>query len=104
MPTAKDSAGFSSSNVRVVTEGSALTEAPTVDVSKAMAFYSADYEAFREGTLELSCKTCSLKYYMNQVELRRLHDKQDWRGLAQKTIKDISLIFHIIILELRLKV
>lgn len=52
-----------------------------------MAFYSADYEAFKDGTLELSCKTCSLKFYMNQVELRRLHDTQDWRGLAQKTIK-----------------
>jgi len=85
--TAKDSAGFSSSNVRVITEGSALTEAPTIDATKAMAFYSADYEELKQGTLELSCKTCSLKYYMNQVELRRLHDTQDWRGLAQKTIK-----------------
>lgn len=85
--TAKDSAGFSSSNVRVITKGSALTDAPAIDETKAMAFYSADYEEFKQGTLELSCKTCSLKYYMNQVELRRLHDTQDWRGLAQMAIK-----------------
>lgn len=85
--TAKDSAGFSSSNVRVITEGSALTEAPALDETKAMAFYSADYEAFKQGTLELNCKTCSLKFYMNQADLKTLHDKQDWRGLAQNTIK-----------------
>ena len=85
--TAKDSAGFSSSNVRVITEGSALTEAPTIDATNAMPFYSADYEAFKQGKLELSCKTCSLKFYMNQADLKTLHDKQDWRGLAQNTIK-----------------
>lgn len=86
--SSKDSAGFSSSNVRVVTEGaSSLTEAPSVDATQAMAFYSPDYESFKQGTLELSCKSCSVKFYMNQNDLKKLHDQQDWRGLAQKTIK-----------------
>ncbi|MDP3744854.1 MAG: M48 family metallopeptidase [Methylotenera sp.] len=85
--TAKDSAGFSSSNVRVVTEGSALAELPTVDSTQAMAFYSPDYESFKQGALELTCKTCSLKFYMNQSDLKKLHDKQDWRGLVQTVIK-----------------
>jgi hypothetical protein len=52
-----------------------------------MAFYSADYEAFKQGTFELNCKTCSVKFYMNQTDLKSLHDKQDWRGLAQAAIK-----------------
>ena len=85
--TAKDSAGFSSSNVRVVTEGSSLAELPTVDSTRAMAFYSPDYESFKQGALELPCKTCSLKFYMNQSDLKTLHDKQDWRGLVQTVIK-----------------
>lgn len=85
--SSKDSAGFSSSNVRVVTEGSTLAEAPSVDSTQAMAFYSPDYESFKQGTLELSCKSCSVKFYMNQNDLKKLHDQQDWRGLAQKTIK-----------------
>jgi hypothetical protein len=87
--TAKDSAGFSSSNVRVITdsEGSSLVEAPILDKTQAMAFYSADYEAFKQGTFELNCKTCSVKFYMNQADLKSLHDKQDWRGLAQSAIK-----------------
>jgi Zn-dependent protease with chaperone function len=84
--TANESSGFGS-NVRVVSEGSSLAEAPVLDESKSMAFYSADYESFKDGTVEFNCKTCSLKFYMNQVELRRLHDTRDWRGLAQKVIK-----------------
>jgi len=85
--TAKDSAGFSSSNVRVVTEGSTLVEAPDIDATQAMAFYSPDYEAFKQGALELTCKNCSLKFYMNQSDFKKLHEKQDWRGLAQNVIK-----------------
>lgn len=84
--TAKDSEGFSSSNVSVVTEGSALT-APNIDATQAMAFYSPIYESFKQGTLELTCKTCSLKFYMNQSDFRKLQEKQDWRGLAQQVIK-----------------
>ena len=85
--TAKDSAGFSSENVRVITEGSALIELPTLDKTQAMAFYSSDYESFKQGTLELNCTSCSLKFYINQTDLKKYYDQQDWRGLAQNTIK-----------------
>lgn len=83
----KDSAGFSSTNVRVVTEGASLAESPTVDATQALAFYSAEYESFKQGALELSCKSCSFKFYVNQADLKKLHDQQDWRGLAQSVIK-----------------
>ncbi len=83
----KDSAGFSSSNVRVVTEGASLSETPVIDSSKSMAFYSPEYESFKQGTLELICKTCSVKFYLNQADLKKLYNQQDWRGLAQKVIK-----------------
>lgn len=85
--TAKDSAGFSSSNVRVVTEGESLMEAPKIDATQVMAFYSPSYESFKQGTIELTCKNCSLKFYMNQSDFKKLHDQQDWRGLAQNVIK-----------------
>jgi hypothetical protein len=85
--TSKDSAGFSSSNVRVITEGSALLEAPAVDATQAMAFYSPSYESFKQGTLELTCRNCSLKFYLNQSDFKKLHEKKDWRGLAQNIIK-----------------
>lgn len=85
--TAKDSEGFSSSNVRVVTEGSALVAVPEVDATKAMAFYSPSYESFKQGTIELTCKSCGLKFYLNQSDFKKLHDSQDWRGLAQNIIK-----------------
>ena len=85
--TARDSADFSSSNVRVITEGSSLAELSTVDSTQAMAFYSPDYESFLQGALELTCKTCSLKFYMNQSDLKKLYDKQDWRELVQTVIK-----------------
>lgn len=84
--SAKDSEGFSSSNVRVVTEGSTLVQ-PTIDTTQAMAFYSPDYESFKQGTLVLNCKNCSLKFYMNQSDFQQLHERQDWRGLAQLVIK-----------------
>ena len=85
--TSKDAAGFSSSNVKVVTPGETLTEAPTVDSSKALAFYSADYESFKQGTTELGCKTCSLKFYLNQSDMKKMYEQHDWRGLAHKVIK-----------------
>jgi Zn-dependent protease with chaperone function len=83
----KDSAGFSSSNVRVIAEGASLAESPKLDSTQALAFYSAEYESFKQGTLELSCKSCSFKFYVNQADLKKLHDQQDWRGLAQSVIK-----------------
>jgi len=76
-----------SSNERVVTEGESLTEATPVDASKALAFYSPEYESFKQGTMELSCKSCSLKFYLSQSELKTLYEKQDWRGLVQNVIK-----------------
>ncbi|MEI8363443.1 MAG: M48 family metallopeptidase [Betaproteobacteria bacterium] len=85
--TASDASGFGS-NVKVLSEGgSSLAATPVIDESKTMAFYSADYESFKDGSFELKCKTCSLKFYMNQVELRRLHDTRDWRALVQNVIK-----------------
>lgn len=83
----KDSAGFSSSNVRVVTEGSSFAETPSIDATKAMAFYSPEYESFKQGTMELNCKSCSLKFYLNQSAMKKMHDQQDWRGLVQNVIK-----------------
>ena len=85
--TAKDSAGFSSSNVRVIDEKAPLVEAPAIDATQAMAFYSPSYESFKQGTLELSCKNCSLKFYLNHSDFKKLQEKQDWRGLAQNVIK-----------------
>jgi hypothetical protein len=71
----------------VITEGSALLEAPAVDATQAMAFYSPSYESFKQGTLELTCRNCSLKFYLNQSDFKKLHEKKDWRGLAQNIIK-----------------
>jgi len=85
--TAKDSEGFSSSNVKVVTEGSSLDESPTIDTTQAMAFYSPSYESFKQGTMELVCKSCSLKFYMNQSDFKKMQENQDWRGLAQQVIR-----------------
>jgi len=85
--TAKDSARFSSSNVRVIDDGAPLVEAPAIDATQAMAFYSPSYESFKQGTLELSCKNCSLKFYLNQSDYKKLQEKQDWRALAQNIIK-----------------
>lgn len=85
--TAKDSAGFSSSNVRVIDEKAPLVEAPALDATQAMAFYSPSYESFKQGTLELSCKNCGLKFYLNQSDFKKQQEKQDWRGLAQSVIK-----------------
>jgi predicted Zn-dependent protease len=86
--TAKDSEGFSSSNVRVITEGSSsLAESPAIDATQAMAFYSPSYESFKQGTIELSCKTCNFMFYINQSDFKKMHDKHDWRGLVQNVIK-----------------
>lgn len=85
----KDSAGFKSSNVRVLEDGaSSLAEVPNgVDPSQAMAFYSKEYEDFKQGLTILGCHSCSLKFYVNQADVKKLHEAQDWRGLAQKVIK-----------------
>jgi len=85
--TSADALGFSSSNVRVVTEGAALTEPAAIDATQAMAFYSPSYESFKQGALQLTCKNCSFKFYMRQSELKKLHDSHDWRGLVQAVIK-----------------
>lgn len=85
--TAQDSEGFSSSNVRVITEGSSLAEPPAIDTTQAMAFYSPEYDSFKHGTIELTCKSCSLKFYMNQSDFKVKLDKHDWRGLVQNVIK-----------------
>jgi hypothetical protein len=84
----KDSAGFSSTNVRVVEEGSSsLVEPPAIDSTKAIAFYSADFDAFQQGNFEMKCTSCSFKFYLNQKDLKTMYEKQDWRGLAQELIK-----------------
>lgn len=64
-----------------------MVEAPAVDATQAMAFYSPGYESFKQGTLELTCKNCGLKFYLNQSDFKKLYEKQDWRGLAQNIIK-----------------
>jgi hypothetical protein len=84
----KDAAGFSSSNVRVIKEGETLApEAPALDSTKSMAFYSPEYESFKKGTLELTCKNCSMKFYLNRSDLKKLNEAHDWRGLAQNIMK-----------------
>lgn len=88
-----------SSNVRVVVEGeTSLIADSFVDSSQALAFYSPEYEAFQEGTLELTCTNCSFKFYLNQSEYKSLYDKQDWRGLIQNITKanykfDLSYLY-----------
>jgi len=86
--SAKNAYGFSSSNVTVVEEGeSSLVEPITIDSTKAIAFYSEKFEAFKEGNLEMKCSSCSLKFYLNQKDLNAMYDKQNWRGLVQSLIK-----------------
>lgn len=76
-----------SSNVRVIEEGkSSFIEPPTIDHTKAIAFYSSDFESFKAGTLELKCENCGLKFYMNRGDLKSLQAKKDWRGLVYKLI------------------
>ncbi|ROH86164.1 M48 family peptidase [Pseudomethylobacillus aquaticus] len=83
-----DTAGFNSSNVRVIEEGKVnLAEPPAVDASKALAFYSPEQEAFKEGRTELPCQSCGLQFYLNQSDFKALQEKQDWRGLMQKVVK-----------------
>lgn len=93
--TAKNDWLENSSNVRVIEEGkSSLVDPPAIDASKAIAFYSSDFEAFKAGTLEMHCETCGLKFYMNQSDLKGLHSKQDWRGLVHKVI-NINYMFDL---------
>lgn len=93
---AKDSESISSSNERVITAESEIA-APDLDKTKAMAFYSPSFQSFKDGTLQLDCKNCSLKFYMNQSDFKKLHDNQDWRNLAQQIIKvgyDFDLSYY----------
>lgn len=85
--TAVDEAGFTSSNVRVIKAGEKLTEAPNIDPNKAIAFYSPEYESFKRGDFEFRCESCSVQFYQKQTQLKKMHDKHDWRGLAQSVIK-----------------
>jgi len=93
--TAKNDWLENSSNVRVIEEGkSSLVDPPAIDATKAIAFYSSDFEAFKAGTLEMKCESCGLKFYMNQSDLKGLHGKQDWRGLVHKVI-NINYMFDL---------
>lgn len=93
--TAKNDWLENSSNVRVIEEGKTnLVDPPAIDATKAIAFYSSDFEAFKAGTLELKCETCGLKFYMNQSDLKALNSKQDWRGLVHKVV-NINYMFDL---------
>ncbi len=86
----KNASGFSSSNVRVIdpnASSSLTSEKPTIDPTQAMAFYSQDYDAIKDGEAELKCTNCSFSFYLKHSDIKKLHAQQDWRGLAQKVIK-----------------
>ncbi len=88
--SAKSASGFSSSNVREIdpnASSSLIAEKPTVDSTQALAFYSKEFDAFKDGKAELSCTGCSFNFYLKQSDLKKLHALQDWRGLAQKVMK-----------------
>ncbi|HQN65530.1 MAG TPA: M48 family metallopeptidase [Methylophilus sp.] len=91
----------SSSNVKVITDAqgnSFSAEAPQVDPNKAQAFYSPEFAAFKAGKLEMSCTSCSLRFFMNQSDLKSMYEKQDWRSLIREVINinhkaDISYLY-----------
>ena len=84
--------GGQSSNVRVVSS-SDLAEKPEVDASKALVFYSEDFDRFKQGTYELNCGgECALSFFMKQKDLRKHYDESDWRQLATKVMKAGYLI------------
>lgn len=85
--TSVDAAGFSSSNVRVIETSEKLMEAPDIELNQVATFYTPEYESFKRGEFELSCHNCGMPFYMKQSELKQMHDKQDWRSLAQSVIK-----------------
>lgn len=87
-----------SSNVRVINEGEAKSslaaDAFVADPTQTLAFYSSEYDAFQNGTTELSCTSCGFKFYRKQTSLKALYDQQDWRGLAQE-VMDINYSFDL---------
>lgn len=74
-------------NEENVLQADLSTDAPIIDSSKALAFYDPHYESFKAGTLEFTCKSCGLKFYMKEKELKSLLDKRAWRDIAQNLIK-----------------
>lgn len=45
----------------------------------------------------MTCKNCSLKFYISQSDFKKLNEKQDWRGLVQQVIKvnyDFDLSYY----------
>jgi Zn-dependent protease with chaperone function len=77
-----------SSNVTILNEGAtSLTTNEYIDPTQALAFYSPEYQAFQDGTLELTCTNCGFNFYRNQSEFKILYDKKDWRGLVQNITK-----------------
>jgi type IV pilus biogenesis protein CpaD/CtpE len=53
-----------------------------------LVFYSPVFEAFKNGSLELTCKSeCAASFMLKQGKLRELFDKKDWRLLALETIQ-----------------
>jgi hypothetical protein len=84
-----------STNVRLIKEGESTLAADVyVDPTQALAFYSEEYDAFKDGRLELECTNCGFSFYRNQSELNSLYEKQDWRGLAKK-VTDINYKFDL---------
>jgi len=91
----------SASNVKVITDAqgnSFNTETPQIDPNKAQAFYSPELTAFKTGKLEMTCTSCSLRFFMNQSDLKSMYEKQDWRSLIRQVIKinhkaDISYLY-----------
>ncbi len=79
--------GGMSENVRMVSSAN-LTEKPVVDASKALVFYSEDFDKFKQGSYELACgNECALGFFSKQKDLKKHHDEKDWRQLATKVMK-----------------
>ena len=73
----------SSSNV----SGLSLASDTSQDNGNALAFYSPQYVAFKDGKLELTCTDCRIGFIVNQGKFKELYEKQDWRGLEQNIAK-----------------
>jgi Zn-dependent protease with chaperone function len=77
-----------SSNVRVVSsEGASNSLVPPTAVIKPRIFYSAEYAAFKQGTLELTCVNCGLSNMMSNSTINEYLQKEDWRRLMQTLVK-----------------
>ena len=78
------------SNVRYVDEGNSGSANPTVSslTSTPLAFYSENFEQFKDGKLVLNCKgECYTQYLIAQSGLKKLYEDKSWRELAQNVIK-----------------